>query len=76
MRKGTHHQNAQGVIGLLIVAIAFVLFYKFVVNQDAFMNDSDSLRNYLLLAVVSMGLLLGLFYLASKPHVAVKKKKK
>lgn len=75
LKKGTHHQNAQGLIGLMVVGIAFILFYKFVVNQDAFMEDSDSMRNYLLLAVAGMGMLLGLFYLASKPHGAKKKKR-
>ena len=36
LKKGTHHHNAQGVIGLLIVGIGFVLFYKLATNQDLF----------------------------------------
>lgn len=76
LRKGTHHHNAQGVIGLLIVIIGFVLFYKLAVNQDFFNEDMGALRNYAALSIVTMGFLLGLFYLATKPHISSKTTKK
>ena len=76
MKKGSHHHNAQGLIGLLVLAIGFVLFYKLATNQDAFFDDPDALRNYVTLSIVSMAFLLGLFYLATKPHASKTKKKK
>jgi hypothetical protein len=68
MKHGSSHHVAQGVIGLLILAIGFVLFYKFAMNQEAFMGDHAALRNYVMLSILAMGFLLGLFFLASKPH--------
>ena len=68
MKKGSHHHTAQGVIGLLVVGIGFVLFYKLATNMDAFSNDLDALRNYVILSIVSMGFLTGLFFLATKHH--------
>lgn len=68
MQKSSHHHTAQGVIGLLIVSIGFVLFYKLFMNQDAFVEDPSALRNYVTLSIVSMGFLVGLFYLVTKPH--------
>lgn len=85
MKLGDHHHIAQGVIGLLIVGIGFVLFYKLANNIDAFGSDLDALRNYVVLSIVSMGFLTGLFFLATKKHTpkavksspkASKKKKK
>jgi hypothetical protein len=68
MKKGSAHHTAQGVIGLLVLAIGFVLFYKFATNQDAFMDDANALRNYVVLSILAMGFLLGLFFLATKQH--------
>lgn len=68
MKKGSAHHTAQGVIGLLILGIGFVLFYKFATNQDAFMEDVNALRNYVVLSILAMGFLLSLFFLATKPH--------
>lgn len=68
MKKGTPHHNALGIIGLLIVAIGFVLFYKLFTNQAAFADDLGALRNYVILSILVMGFLTFLFYLASKPH--------
>ena len=70
MKKGSHHHNAQGLIGLLVLAIGFVLFYKLATNMDAFTNDLNALRNYVILSILSMGFLLGLFFLATKPHTS------
>lgn len=70
MQKGSAHQTAQGVIGLLIVGIGFVLFYKLFTNQNAFADDPNAMFNYVILSIVAMGLLTGLFFLvAKKPHV-------
>jgi len=68
MKKGNHHHNAQGFIGLLVLAIGFVLFYKLATNLDAFSTDLNALRNYVILSIISMGFLLGLFFLATKSH--------
>jgi len=76
IKRGSHHHNAQGVIGLIIVAIGFVLFYKLAVNQDLFADDIRALRNYAALSIVIMGFLLGLFYLVTKPHTSTNKAKK
>jgi len=78
MKKGSAHHTAQGVIGLLVVGIGFVLFYKLATNQSAFADDPTALRNYVVLSILTMGFLTGLFFLATKPHAtkATKKKKK
>lgn len=68
VKRGSHHHNAMGVIGLLVLVIGFVLFYKLAMNIDAFSSDVNALRNYVVLSIVTMGFLLGLFFLATKPH--------
>ncbi len=68
VKRGSHHHNALGIIGILIIAIGFVLFYKLYANQVAFEDDLGALRNYVVLAILTMGFLTFLFYLASKPH--------
>jgi hypothetical protein len=76
VKKGSHHHNALGILGLLILGIGFVLFYKLATNLDSFTDDLGALRNYVALSIVGMGFLLGLFYLATKPHASPKPAKK
>ncbi len=66
MKKSSHHESAKGIIGLLVVAIGFVLFYKLATNQDSFVDDLNALRYYVVLSILAMGFLLGLFYLVSR----------
>jgi hypothetical protein len=68
MKKGSDHHVAHGVIGLLVVGIGFVLFYKLATNMDAFSSDLYALRNYVVLSILSMGFLTVLFFLSSRPH--------
>lgn len=68
MKKGSDHHVAHGIIGLLIVGIGFVLFYKLAVNIDTFATDHTALRNYVVLSILTMGFLTALFFLTSKPH--------
>jgi hypothetical protein len=87
MKKEHHLNNAKAVIALLILAIAFVIFYKFTSNQDAFTGDPVALQHYVIFAIVGGGFLVGLLYLTSntthkekakslKSSKATKKKKK
>ena len=66
--KSSHHRvnNAKAVVALLILGIAFVVFYKFATNQMYFQDDPEALRNYVMFAIVGGGFLLGLLYLTSK----------
>jgi hypothetical protein len=66
--QSSHHRvkNAKAIVALLILGIAFALFYKFITNQSYLMNDPEALRNYVLFAVVGGGFLIGLLYLTSK----------
>ena len=66
--KHVNHENAKAIIGLLIVCIGFVLFYKFFTNQQFFTEDLNAMRNYVVLSIVSMGFLLGLFFLVGRSH--------
>jgi len=86
MSKPHHVNNAKAVVGLLVLAIAFVIFYKFMSNQNYFFDDPNALRNYVIFAIVGGGFLIGLLYLtsntthssptkASKPSKSKKKKK-
>jgi multisubunit Na+/H+ antiporter MnhB subunit len=65
MNRGNHVSNAKAIIALLIFAIAFVIFYKFMTNQNYFFQDPTALRNYIMFAIVGGGFLIGLLYLTS-----------
>lgn len=66
MNNKQHVNNAKAIIALLILAIVFVLFYKFIANQTYFAQDPTALRNYVMFAIVGGGFLIGLLYLTSK----------
>ena len=66
MAKPHHVNNAKAVVGLLILAIAFVIFFKFWTNQTYFFQDPNALRNYVIFAIVGGGFLVGLLYLTSQ----------
>lgn len=80
-----HYTNAKAIIAILILAIAFVVFYKFVTNASYLYQDPNALQNYVIFAIVGGGFLVGLLYLTSqtthksqvksKSKVAKKKKK-
>ncbi len=65
MAKPHHVNNAKAIVALLVLGIAFVIFYKFVTNQNYFFDDPNALRNYVAFAIVGGGLLIGLLYLTS-----------
>ena len=65
MQKPHHVNNAKAIIALLILAIIFVIFYKFITNQNVFASDPDALRNYVMFSIVGGGFLIGLLYLTS-----------
>jgi len=75
MNKEHHVANAKAVIAILILAIAFVIFYKFVTNQDYLATDPIALQHYVIYAIVGGGFLIGLLYLTSKTthHASAKK---
>ena len=77
MAKPMHANNAKAIIALLILAIAFVIFYKFWINQNAFLEDPNAVKNYVIFAIVGGGFLVGLLYLTSnsKHSVAAKSSK-
>jgi hypothetical protein len=68
MKKGSNHHTAHAIIGLLVVGIGFVLFYKLATNITAFSSDLNALRNYVVLSILTMGFLTALFFLSSKHH--------
>ena len=73
MHKEHHVNNAKAVVGLLILAVAFVLFYKFISNQNYFFDDIEALRNYVVFTIAVSGFLIGLLYLTSQTkHKEVK----
>jgi len=78
MKQPKHHHvnNAKAIVALLVLAIAFVIFYKFATNANYFYQDPVALQNYVIFAIVGCGFLLGLLYLASQTtHKAVSKSK-
>ena len=77
MAKPQHVNNAKAVVAFLILAIAFVIFYKFWTNQNFFSDDPNALKNYVIFAIVGGGFLIGLLYLTSnsKHSVAAKSSK-
>jgi len=64
--KEHHYANAKAVIAILILAIAFVVFYKFVTNATYLYQDPNALQNYVIFAIVGGGFLVGLLYLTSQ----------
>lgn len=66
MKKEHHLINAKAIAALLILAVAFVIFYKFIANQTYFQDDPEALRNYVMFAIVGSGFLVGLLYLTSQ----------
>ena len=66
--KSSHSRvsNAKAVVALLILGIAFVIFYKFTSSQAYFSDDPSALRNYVVYAILGGGFLIGLLYLSSK----------
>jgi uncharacterized membrane protein len=69
LKPTKHHEplsTAKAVVGLLILGIAFVLFYKFMTNQDVFFDDLEALRNYVIFTITVCGFLVGLLYLSSQ----------
>jgi len=66
MHKEHHVNNAKALVGLLVLAVAFVLFYKFITNQNYFFDDIEALRNYVMFTIAVSGFLVGLLYLTSQ----------
>lgn len=69
LKPTKHHEplsTAKAVVGILILGIAFVLFQKFMANQDVFFDDAEALRNYVVFTITVCGFLIGLLYLSSQ----------
>lgn len=66
MNKEHHIKNVKAIIGILVLAIAAVLFYKFITNENYFFQDTTALRNYVIFAIVGGGFLIGLLYLTGQ----------
>jgi hypothetical protein len=66
MAKPHHVNNAKAIVALLVLAIAFVIFFKFVTNQGNLFEDPEALRNYVIFAIVGGGFLIGLLYLTGQ----------
>ena len=77
MKTHESHSSAKAIIGFLILAIGFVIFYKFYQNQDYFFEDPQALKSYVLTAIAAGALLLSLLFLVNKtPHKSVSKSTK
>lgn len=66
MHKEHHVNNAKAIVGILVLGVAFVLFIKFMSNQDYFFDDIEALRNYVVFTIAVSGFLVGLLYLTSQ----------
>ena len=79
MKYTKHHEplsTAKAVVALLVLGIAFVLFWKFMTNQNFFFNDLEALINYVVFTIAVSGFLIGLLYLSSQTtHKATAKTK-
>lgn len=80
MKKHEQLSNVKAGIALIVLFIVFVIFYKFMMYQDFLFEDLEALRNYVLLAIIGSGLLIGLLYLVNQtkhsPVSKASKKKK
>ena len=66
MKKHESLSSAKAIVGLLILAVVAVVFYKFVTYQNYFSDDPEALRNYVTFAIIGGGFLIGLLYLTSQ----------
>ena len=66
MNKEHHLKNVKAIVGILVLAIVAVIFYKFITNENYFFQDATALRNYVIFAIVGAGFLVGLLYLTSQ----------
>jgi len=67
IQRGTKHEWAKGIAGLLIVFIAFGIFLLFFNWQDNILQ-SDNFYPFMTLTIVGAGFLFGLLYLINKPE--------
>ena len=58
--------TAKAILSLLVLGIAVVLFVKFQENQVLFFEDLNALRGYVVGAIIGMGFLIVLMYMASQ----------
>ena len=58
--------TAKALIGLLCLSIVAIIFYKFTTVQDYLFSEPETLRNFVIYAIVGGGLLIGLLYLTSQ----------
>ncbi len=64
-KKHEPTSTAKAFVGLFVLAIVAVLFYKFISNETVFFDDLNALRNYVMFTIVVAGFLIGLMYLSS-----------
>jgi multisubunit Na+/H+ antiporter MnhB subunit len=77
MKTHEPHSSAKAVIAFLVLAIAFVIFYKFYQNQNFFFEDPEAMRSYVLTAIAGGAFLIGLLYLVgNSEHKPTKKSSK
>lgn len=79
LKPTKHHEplsSAKAIIAILVLGIAFVLFYKFITNQEFFLDDPEALRNYVIFTITVSGFLIGLLYLTSQTKHKAKTKSK
>lgn len=61
-----NYDSAQAVIGFLVVGLMAVVFLIFYQNYE-YLTQPGQLYNFMILATIAAGLLIGLFYLVGKP---------
>lgn len=67
MKKRDNQNNAQALVGFMIIIVGAAIFLVYYVYKDAIVR-SNNFQLFMLLTVVAMGFLLWLLYLAGKPH--------
>ncbi|HLD01857.1 MAG TPA: hypothetical protein VJC10_03180 [Patescibacteria group bacterium] len=75
MKKTDHERNVRSVLSFLLLLFAVSVFLLFYQNKDVVLTYG-TIKPFLVLTIVLMGLLFSLMYLASNSLAHSKKRKK
>ena len=67
LTKLDSHRDARSVVALFILLLAFGIFLIFSSYKDQIINGGN-FQLFMVLSVACMGFLIGLLFLANKPH--------
>jgi amino acid transporter len=75
LQHGDHHTNAKALLAFLILVIASMILIIFLTNMSEILA-SGNFQTFFILSALGLSFLIGLLYLANKPHKTTRRKSK